>query len=72
MHYWLVCNLAHAQRPAYVLVHGAWGGARQFSAVEKELHEVHRINLTGLGERYHRSRADIDLKRAIADLVNTT
>lgn len=64
-----------AQQSTYVLVHGAWGGAWQFKNTEAKLEEqgnkVYRVNMTGLGERYHLAGPDIDLNTHIKDVVNT-
>ncbi|MDP1581656.1 MAG: alpha/beta fold hydrolase [Candidatus Didemnitutus sp.] len=60
--------------PVMLLVHGAWGGAWQFSKVEPLLREqgfdVRRATLTGLGERVHLSADDIGLETHIEDVVN--
>lgn len=65
----------YGQQSTYVIVHGAWGGAWQFKNTEAKLEEqgnkVYRVNLTGLGERYHLANADIDLDTHIQDVVNT-
>ena len=54
---------------------GAWGGSWAFRKVEALLREkgfnVYRPQLTGLGERVHLSRSDIDLNTHINDVVNT-
>ena len=64
-----------AQQPVYVMVHGAWGGAWQFAAVDRMMEEsgvgVHRVQLTGLGERYHLAHREVDLDLHIEDVVNT-
>jgi pimeloyl-ACP methyl ester carboxylesterase len=55
----------------FVLVHGAWHGGwcwRHVRSFLKE-HEVFAPSLTGLGERKHLARADIDLDTHIADIV---
>lgn len=66
-----------AARPAktvMLIVHGAWGGAWQFSKVDPLLREkgfdVRRPTLTGLGERAHLSSPDIGLDTHIQDVVN--
>jgi pimeloyl-ACP methyl ester carboxylesterase len=60
-------------RPAFVLVHGAWGGAWIWRHVLGPLreagHEVHAVTLTGDGERAHLRHAGIDLHTHIADTV---
>jgi dienelactone hydrolase len=46
-----------ASKPAFVIVHGAWGGSWAFRRVAALLNEkgyaVYRPSLTGLGERVH-------------------
>lgn len=76
-------NTAYAQtskpgpttKPTIVIVHGAWGGSWAFRKVEALLREkgfnVYRPQLTGLGERVHLSKPDIDLSLHINDVVNT-
>lgn len=69
-------NLA-AQTPGgrrtYVLVHGAWHGGWCWARVTPGLraagHEVHTVTLTGLGERAHLSRPDINLDTHIQDVL---
>lgn len=62
------------QPTTIVIVHGAWGGAWQFSRIEPLLRErgydVRRITLTGLGERSHLASADIGLATHIEDVTN--
>ena len=57
----------------YVLVHGAWHGGWCWKHVrgllEKAGHHVYAPSLTGLGERKHLARADIDLETHITDVV---
>jgi pimeloyl-ACP methyl ester carboxylesterase len=59
----------------YVIVHGAWGGGWDWKAVDSALtargHHVHRVSLTGLGERVHLASSDIRLQTHILDVVNT-
>ena len=59
----------------YVIVHGAWGGAWDWRAVDSMLtrdgHHVVRATLTGLGERHHLASPTIDLHTHIDDVVNT-
>jgi len=59
----------------YVIVHGAWGGGWDWKAVDSALsargHRVHRVTLTGLGERAHLATAQIGLQTHIMDVVNT-
>jgi pimeloyl-ACP methyl ester carboxylesterase len=61
-------------RPTIVIVHGAWGGSWAWRKVEGLLREqrfnVYRPQLTGLGERVHLSRPDIELSTHIDDVVN--
>ena len=58
----------------YVLVHGAWHGGWCWRFVRALLqragHEVFAPSLTGLGERKHLARPDIDLDVHIADVVS--
>ena len=57
---------------AYVLVHGAWHGGWCWRYVRPFLkgHEIFAPSLTGLGERRHLARLDIDLDTHIADIVS--
>jgi pimeloyl-ACP methyl ester carboxylesterase len=65
---------APTTKPVMLIVHGAWGGAWQFSKVDPLLREkgfdVRRITLTGLGERSHLASKDIGLETHIQDVVN--
>lgn len=58
----------------FVIVHGAWSGARAWRRVRPVLraagHEVFTPALTGLGERSHLARPDDDLDTHIQDVVN--
>ena len=69
---------AKAQRAngaTFVLVHGAWHGGWCWKKVRPLLqaagHTVYTPTLTGLGERAHLSRPDIDLDTHIQDVVKT-
>jgi hypothetical protein len=57
----------------YLLVHGAWHGAWCWQRVMPGLiqagHRAHAVTLTGLGERAHLLRPDIDLETHIQDVV---
>ena len=57
----------------FVLVHGAWHGGWCWKLVGPALrragHEVYAPSLTGLGERRHLARADIDLDTHIQDVL---
>jgi len=59
----------------FVLVHGATGGGWDWRTMENILvergHKVHRITLTGLGERAHLLNPKINLTTHITDVVNT-
>jgi pimeloyl-ACP methyl ester carboxylesterase len=59
---------------SFVLVHGAWHGGWCYSRVTKILraagHDVFTPTLTGLGERSHLLRPDINLDTHIADVTN--
>ena len=70
---------AHAQDAAkagrtYVIVQGAWGSSSTWQTVDSMLtaqgHQVHRIPLTGLGQRVHLASPDIGLETHIDDVVN--
>jgi pimeloyl-ACP methyl ester carboxylesterase len=58
----------------FVLVHGAWHGGWCWRHVrrllEKSGHQVHTPSLTGLGERKHLARPDIDLDTHIEDVIS--
>jgi pimeloyl-ACP methyl ester carboxylesterase len=55
---------------AYVLVHGAWHGGWCWRFVRPLLeHPVYAPSLTGLGDRKHLARPDIDLDTHIQDIV---
>jgi pimeloyl-ACP methyl ester carboxylesterase len=60
-------------KPAFVLVHGAWGGAwiwkRVLAPLRAAGHEVHAVTLTGDGERAHLRRPDIGLADHVADVL---
>jgi pimeloyl-ACP methyl ester carboxylesterase len=57
----------------YVLVHGAWHGGWCWAKVARLLrdagHEVHTPTLTGLGDRAHLARPEVDLETHIQDVV---
>ena len=57
----------------YVLVHGAWHGGWCWAKVARLLrdagHEVYTPTLTGLGERAHLARPEVDLDTHIQDVV---
>ncbi len=59
----------------YVIVHGAWGGGWDWRAMDSLLtaqgNRVHRVTLTGLGERVHLAARDIGLTTHINDVVNS-
>ena len=58
----------------FVLVHGAWHGAWCWRRVTRLLaarqHEIFTPTLTGLAERSHLLRPDIDLDTHVMDVVN--
>lgn len=66
---------AAAPHTTYVLVHGAWGGGWDWQAVDSALtargHRVHRVTLTGLGERMHLATPEVGLATHVLDVVNT-
>jgi pimeloyl-ACP methyl ester carboxylesterase len=60
----------------FVLVGGAWIGAWAWQAVAERLrhdndhHRVYPLSLTGLAERVHLARPEIDLETHIIDVLN--
>jgi pimeloyl-ACP methyl ester carboxylesterase len=58
----------------YVLVHGAWSGGWMWRDVARMLraagHEAFAPTLTGLGERVHLARPDVDLDCHVRDVAN--
>jgi pimeloyl-ACP methyl ester carboxylesterase len=56
-----------------VLLHGAWSGGWLWEPAAKVLraagHEVHRPTFTGLGERAHLARPEIDLQTHVQDVL---
>ncbi len=58
----------------FVLVHGAWHGGwcwqRMADRLRRDGHAIFTPTLTGLGERSHLLRPEIDLATHIADIVN--
>lgn len=63
------------EKPAILIVHGAWGGGYAFKKVGRLLQdrgfEVYRGSLTGQGERAHLNSPSIGLDTHIDDVVNT-
>ncbi len=57
----------------FVLVHGAWHGGWCWSRVARTLrrdgHEVHTPTLTGVGDRVHLMRRDVDVETHVEDIV---
>jgi pimeloyl-ACP methyl ester carboxylesterase len=62
------------KRATFVLVHGGGHGGWCFKRVSERLraagHDVYAPSMTGMGERSHLLRPDIDLDTHIADIVN--
>jgi pimeloyl-ACP methyl ester carboxylesterase len=58
----------------YVLVGGGWLGGWCWQPIARRLreegHDAYPVTLTGLGERVHLARPEVDLKTHIADVVN--
>lgn len=56
----------------YVLVHGGWGGGWEWTGVAERLrsrgHVVFTPTLTGMGERAHLARPEIDLETHVEDV----
>jgi len=65
---------AQSARKTFVLVHGAFCGSwvwrRVADKLEQNGHKVFMPTLTGLGERSHLLRKDVDLDTHVADVVN--
>jgi len=65
---------AMSKQKTFVLVHGAWHGGwcwcRVADLLMKAGHRVFAPTLTGLGERSHLLRADINLSTHVTDIVN--
>lgn len=65
---------AQSARKTFVLVHGtfcgSWTWRRVADQLEQKGHKVFVPTLTGLGERSHLLRKDVDLDTHIADVVN--
>jgi pimeloyl-ACP methyl ester carboxylesterase len=59
----------------YVLVHGGWQGGWSYGRVARLLrtggHDVYTPTLTGLGERSHLARRQVNLDTHITDVANT-
>jgi Alpha/beta hydrolase family len=57
----------------FVLVHGAWHGGWCWRfvapALRKLRHDVHTLSLTGLGDRRHLARPEINLNLHVQDVV---
>jgi pimeloyl-ACP methyl ester carboxylesterase len=66
--------MPEAERRPLVLVPGACLGGWAWAAVARLLrergHDVYPVTLTGLGERVHLARPEVDLETHIADVVN--
>jgi pimeloyl-ACP methyl ester carboxylesterase len=58
----------------FVLVPGAWLGGWAWQPVARQLrdrgHDVYPVTLTGLGDRSHLARPEVDLETHITDVVN--
>ncbi len=58
----------------FALAHGAWHGGWCWKAVEARLrakgHDTHAPTLTGIGERTHLARPDIDADTHVEDILN--
>ncbi len=58
-----------------VIVHGATAGGWEWKETARHLraagHDVHRVTLTGLGERHHLADESVNLETHIMDVVNT-
>jgi pimeloyl-ACP methyl ester carboxylesterase len=63
-----------SEKLTFVVVHGATAGGWEWKKAGNFLtadgHTVHRVTLTGLGERMHLNSPEIDLETHINDVVN--
>jgi len=63
-----------APKYTYVIVHGAWAGGWEHKklaeALQADGHTVHRVTLTGQGDRSHLASPDVGLSVHIQDVVN--
>lgn len=71
----LLAGCASTPTPkTYVFVHGAYGGAHDWLAVERLVeaagHRARRVCLTGLGERVHLASPKVNLTTHIDDVVH--
>lgn len=70
----VLINTTNPAKPVFVLVHGAWHGGWCWKKVKallnKRGYDVYTPTLTGLGERSHLLKADINLDTHIQDVVN--
>jgi pimeloyl-ACP methyl ester carboxylesterase len=68
------CSEPRSGRVSFVLVHGAWAGGWAWKRVAPLLRaqgqDVFTPTLTGLGERVHLARPDVNLDTHIQDIVN--
>jgi pimeloyl-ACP methyl ester carboxylesterase len=59
---------------AYVLVPGAWIGGWAWKKVARKLraagHDAYPVTLTGLGERVHLARREVNLETHLTDVLN--
>ena len=62
-----------AEKPPFVLIHGAWHGAwcwrRVLPGLRAAGHVAHAVTLTGVGERAHLLRSDLRLRDHVADVL---
>lgn len=62
------------EKETYVLVHGAFHGGWSWGQVADDLrrqgHRVYTPTLTGVGEREHLARPDVNLETHIQDVIN--
>ena len=66
-------SVAQARPTTFILIHGAWHGGwcwrRVVPLLRRAGHEVYTPSLTGLGDRAHLNRPDINLDTHIQDVV---
>lgn len=70
----LPVSVRASEKQTFVLVHGATAGGWEWKRTGKFLaddgHTVHRVTLTGLGEKSHLNSTNVDLQTHIDDVVN--
>ncbi|HEY8994151.1 MAG TPA: alpha/beta hydrolase [Lacunisphaera sp.] len=70
----IAARAADRAHHTYVIVHGAWAGGWEHQklaqALQADGHTVHRVTLTGQGDRSHLASPDVGVNLHIQDVVN--